>query len=214
MKQIYAKLAIKQDLSENLLKTAYDSIVEGFNYSTSEFIKDPMQFDFRSAKSVFINSTIKKKFKIAFANSPELQTKIINLKSHGMDYYLVDGKFLLVFKKMDKKGRVSSFYSKRFQETLEGNKIRYSTKMLNNLAEMGIMKPLPVFFVGHVISSVGTLEDVCIVNYEKSQVETFLSLKNHFTPNLFNLVNSDTNEIKNNEPLVKLKSANKRAANQ
>jgi hypothetical protein len=85
--------------------------------------------------------------------------------------------------------------------------------MLNNLAEMGIMKPLPVFFVGHVMSDVGSLKDVCIVNYEHSQVATFLSLKDHFTPNLFNIIQTDLNETKINEPIVKIKSAKKKAAN-
>lgn len=195
MKKISEKTLVSEETLNQLLRLAHECIKNGVNEAKKQFIKDPGQFEYRAAKSVYMNSCVKKIFKRSLLTETKLMTKIHQLKSHGMDYYLVEGKFLLVFKKMDRKGRVSGFYSKRFKQTIEGNKINYSNKMMDNLSKMGIMKPLPVFFVGHVINEVGSLVDTCFVNYEQGRVTTFVSLDQLFRPNLFSIDELNKNQL-------------------
>lgn len=211
MKKISEKTLVSEETLNELLTLANDCIKEGVNHARKEFIKEPGLFEYRGLKSMYMNSCVKKVFKESLVTRTKLLTKIKPLKSHGMDYFLVEGKFLMVFKKMDRKGRVSGFYSKRFKQTIEGNKINYSLKMMDNLAAMGIRKPLPVYFVGHVINEVGSLIDTCFVNYEHGRVTTFVSLDELFKPNLFNI--GDLNEASIDEMItVKNKKESRKSA--
>ncbi len=123
--------------------------------------------------------------------------KINRLKSHGVDYYVLGGKALICFKKMDVKSRISGFYSKRFKEMMNGNAIHYSDNMIQNLAEMGIHKPLPIYYIGYVLDKIGNLADIRLVHYNEGTVAYEVSLAEIFRPNLFNLNGIDTvDEIK------------------
>ncbi len=185
---------ITQGVSEktyvNFLKNAYDSVKMGVIKSSSDFVIDPEQFNFRTIKAIWINSTIKKLFQRSFLIDESFRNSVKHLKSHGVDYYVIEGKFIVCFKKMDIKSRVSGFYSRRFKNLMEGKAIHYSKKMLDNLALMGINKPLPIFFIGHVIDKIGNLIDVRMVHYNNSKLAYVISLEDYFKPNLFTQIES------------------------
>lgn len=187
---------VANELYVKFIKTAYKSVLEGVNASLKTFNNDPGQFEYRSAKAVWMNSHIKKLFLNSFIIDSELTKKVNRLKSHGVDYYVLDGKALVCFKKMDNKGRISGFYSKRFKEMMMGNAIHYSKVMLDNLAEMGINKPLPIYYVGHVLDKIGNLVDVRLVRYNEGYVAYEISLMEVFKPNLFTINDEVDKEIK------------------
>ncbi|MEW2919976.1 hypothetical protein AB1A65_00810 [Muricauda sp. ANG21] len=195
---------IDEETCVELLKLAYESVKSGIDNSRREFHRDPAQYDYRTAKAVWMNAQIKKLFQEAFIKS-SLRTKVKHLKSHGVDYYLLDGKMLLCFKKMDYRNRVSGFYSKRFRDALSGNAVHYSKSMLDNLSRMGISKPLPIYYIGHILDKANRLVDVRLVNYEDMKIKVLQSLSILFSPNLFsvNASKSDTDESDNN--LVRLR---------
>ena len=198
---------VDEETCSQFLKLAHESVRKGIENSSKEFSRDPAQYDFRTAKAVWMNAQIKKLFQQSLLMST-LRNKVKHLKSHGVDYYLLQGKMLVCFKKMDKKSRVSGFYSKRFKNSLMGGSVNYSKRMLDNLSKMGIIKPLPIYYVGHIIDTSGKLIDVRLVNYENLKVSTLLSLVELFKPNLFS--NSSENESdlvksKAKEDLVRLK---------
>lgn len=179
---------VPNELYVNFIRTAYIKVKEGVISSLADFRQDPGQFEFRSAKAVWINSKIKKLFYNSVLFDNQLMSKINHLKSHGVDYYSLDGKALICFKKMDEKGRISGFYSKRFKELMSGNIIHYSKVMLDNLSEMGINKPLPIYYIGHILDNTGnTLSDIKLVHYNDGRVAYEVSLDEIFKPNLFSL---------------------------
>lgn len=180
---------VSQETYVNFFKKAYVSVKKGVAKSVSDFNKTPEQFDFRTLKAIWLNASVKTFFQKAYMFDEILRSKIKHLKSHGVDYYLLEGKAIVCFKKMDKKSRVSGYYSKRFKDLMEGKAIHYSQRMLNNLAGMGINKALPIYFVGHVIDSTGNLSDVRLVHYDKSQVAYEVNLAELFKPNLFSSAN-------------------------
>lgn len=188
---------VGNDLYVNFTKTAYNTVKEGVNNSVKIFNSDPGQFEYRSAKAVWMNSNIKKLFYNSFIHDDMLTKKINRLKSHGADYYILDGKALICFKKMDNKSKISGFYSKRFKDMMNGNIIHYSNNMLQNLSEMGIHKPLPIYYIGYVLDKIGNLADIRLVHYNEGIVAYEVSLVEIFKPNLFNLNEIDvTDEIK------------------
>ena len=190
----------------NFFKKAYEAVNDGVSNATLQFNKDPMQFDFRSAKAVYLNASIKKSFQQAVLKDTDLRIKIKHLKSHGMDYYVLEGKAIVCFKKMDKKGRVNGFYSKRFKALMQGEAVHYSKKMLDNLAAMGIHKPLPIYFVGHILDPANRVIDVRLVRYKDSKTAYEISLAELFRVNLFNLSDDDK---KSDEIIVESKLKNK-----
>lgn len=197
---------VANELYVKFIKTAYNSVLEGVKNSLKIFNNDPGQFEYRSAKAVWMNSHIKKLFLNNFILDSELTKKVNRLKSHGVDYYVLDGKALVCFKKMDNKGKINGFYSKRFKEMMMGNAIHYSKTMLDNLAEMGINKPLPIYYVGHVLDKIGNLADIRLVRYNEGQIAYEISLMEVFKPNLFTINENDvdkdikvTSKRKNND---------------
>lgn len=199
---------VNSETCVKFMKMAHVAVTEGVNNSRKKFVQDPMDFDYRCAKSVWMNSQIKKHFKLLFSYDNFLKGKVRHLKSHGVDYYVIEGKILVCFKKMDLKSRVSGFYSKRFKDILLGNKVHYSKSMLDNLAAMGISKPLPIYYVGHVLDSIGRLVDVRIVHYNNMSVAYEESLTDMFTTNLFTL-GANTTDVKQIDVEVKSKGKGK-----
>ncbi|KOS07223.1 hypothetical protein AM493_15150 [Flavobacterium akiainvivens] len=203
---------VPNELYVNFKRTAYSKVKEGVKSSLSDFKNDPGQFEFRSAKAIWINSKVKKLFYSSVLFDNQLMKKVNHLKSHGVDYYSLDGKALICFKKMDERGRISGFYSKRFKEIMSGNIIHYSKVMLDNLYEMGINKPLPIYYIGHILDKTGnSLSDIRLVHYNNGGVAYEVSLEEIFKPNLFNLNGADLlDEIK---VTSKRKNHNKKTGN-
>lgn len=188
---------VANDLYVKFIEMAYNTVKEGVSNSIRVFRNDPGQFEYRSAKAVWMNSQIKKLFYSSVFFDSELKNKINHLKSHGVDYYSLGGKALICFKKMDEKSRISGFYTKRFKDLMNGNIIHYSKSMLENLSEMGIHKPLPIYYVGQVLDKKGDLLDIRLVHYNDGGIAYEVSLMEIFKPNLFSLNGIDsTSEIK------------------
>lgn len=202
--KINKQMKLSEDDFTKVFEEVKNSIEHGVANANAEFKKNPEQFDFRGARAIYTTSAIKKLFRRSIYTNESMYKMIKHLLSHGVDYFLVKGKFLLCIKKMDKKGRVSSFYSKRFQETINGGKVKYSNKMLNFLSQLGILKPLPIYFAGYVLDQAGRLDNILLVNYEQGEIENVISLKQLFEPNLFNIA-ADINTANNVEELVKAK---------
>lgn len=181
------------DFSDALYRAIYEAIRKGANRAVGQIIDNPGEYDFRNAKPVRINSLIKQEFIKAYSEDFTLKSRLNWYKSHGVDYFLVDGKYLICFKKIDAKGRVSGYYSSRFKSILNGQeKVPYSKDMLEQLALLGLNKPLPILFVGHTLDKSGlVLADVKCVNYVDGDVNFIVSLKDIFTPNLFNQANDE-----------------------
>lgn len=198
---------VKSDFFEDFLEKSYDAIRNGASQALMQIVKFPDEYDFRNAKPVRISSLVKREFVKMLSLNEGLRKKISRFKSHGVDYFLVEGKFLVCLKKIDKKGRVSSFYSKRFKTILNGeDKVPYSKEMLEQLAELGIFKPLPIVFIGPTLDSTGLVcEDVKCVNYKDGGINFLISLKDIFTPNLFNQNISFSEENKADDWSPKLK---------
>lgn len=207
------KTKLSQDNFMGLFKNVKDIIEQGVAKANSKFNEDPEQFDYRGARAIFLNSSVKKLFRRFIYERNELQRHVKHIRSHGVDYFLVNGSFLLCIKKMDKKGRVSSFYSKRFKQTISGGKVNYSIKMLNTLSEMGIRKPLPIFFAGYALDNAGRIENIFLVNYEHETIANIVSLKDLFTPNLFTISSQNETDIKQ-LVTVKTKKTGNKAANE
>lgn len=179
---------VKSDFLEEFLRKSFEAIKNGASQALMQIVKFPDEYDFRNAKPVRISSLVKREFVKMLSLDEGLRKKISRFKSHGVDYFLVEGKFLVCLKKIDKKGRVSSFYSKRFKTILNGEeKVPYSKEMLEQLANLGIHKPLPIVFIGPTLDNTGLVcEDVKCVNYKDGGINFLISLKDIFTPNLFN----------------------------
>lgn len=169
----------------NFLRNAYDSVNAGIAKSKKDFENDPEQFGFRNMKSMWLSSSIKKIFKSKFLTDFQLRNSVRHLKSFGVDYFILEGKVIVCFKKMDVKSRISGFYSKRFKEILAGGKVRYSKKMLEILGNLGIQKALPIYYIGHVLDSHGRAVDTRIVHYNENGIAYQESLKSLFLPSLF-----------------------------
>lgn len=187
---------VANDLYVKFTELAYKAVKEGVSNSVKVFRNDPQQFEYRSAKAVWMNSQIKKLFYNSVFYDGELMTKINHMKSHGVDYYSLGGKALVCFKKMDKKSKISGFYSRRFKDLMNGNAIHYSKQMLENLSEMGIHKALPIYYVGQVLDNKGDLLDIRLVHYNEGGIAYEVSLMEIFKPNLFSLTGIDSSEIK------------------
>lgn len=188
---------VGNDLYVKFIQTAYNMVNDGVKNSVKIFNNDPGQFEYRSAKAVWMNSNIKKLFNNSLVLDTFLTKKINRLKSHGVDYYVLDGKALICFKKMDNKSKISGFYSKRFKDMMSGNAIHYSTNMLQNLSEMGINKALPIYYIGYILDKTGNLVDIRLVHYNEGIVAYEVSLVETFRPNLFSInTNDTTDEIK------------------
>lgn len=187
---------VANDLYVKFTQIAYNSVKLGVENSCAIFRKDPEQFEYRSAKAVWMNSQIKKLFSKNISSESGLMNKINHLKSHGVDYYSLGGKALICFKKMDKRSRISGFYSKRFRELMNGNIIHYSKVMLDNLSEMGIHKPLPIYYVGQILDKAGNLSDIRLVHYNEGGVAYEVSLLEIFRPNLFSQLGDEATELR------------------
>ncbi|SNR25032.1 hypothetical protein SAMN04487979_101387 [Flavobacterium sp. ov086] len=188
---------VGNDLYVKFIQMAYNIVNDGVKNSVKIFNNDPGQFEYRSAKAVWLNSNIKKLFNNNLVLDNFLTKKINRLKSHGVDYYVLDGKALICFKKMDNKSKISGFYSKRFKDMMNGNAIHYSNNMLQNLSEMGINKALPIYYIGYILDKTGNLVDIRLVHYNDGIVAYEVSLVEIFRPNLFNInTNDTTDEIK------------------
>lgn len=203
--EIFLKnLELSEDNFKKIFLEVKESIEQGVANANSNFINDPEQFDFRGARAIYTTSSVKKLFRKTIYTNEDVRSLVKHIRSHGVDYFLINGKILLCIKKMDNKGRVSSFYSKRFQQTINGGKVSYSVKMLNLLSELGIKKPLPICFAGYVLNKSGRLDNMFLVNYKHGKVENVVSLKVMFEPNLFNIT-TDKVEKENISDLVMLK---------
>lgn len=185
---------VSKDTYDRLIKISYESVKRAVNKSVNDINRDPAQYNYRGIKPMWYNSSIKKFFQEAFLLDNHMRMSTKHLKSHGVDYYVLEGKAIICFKKMDTKSRISGFYSKRFKDLMSGNPIHYSKAMLDNLALMGINKPLPIYFIGHVINSHGYLIDVRLVHYNNNQIAFEESLSVLNKPNLFK-INKDSNDI-------------------
>jgi hypothetical protein len=95
---------------------------------------------------------------------------------------------------MDIKSKINGFYSKRFKEMMNGNAIHYSKNMLENLSEMGIEKPLPIYFLGYVLDKFQDLIDIRLVHYNEGNITYEKSLMEVFRPNLFTLNKNEMND--------------------
>ena len=169
------------------IKESSAAVISGVKNSQNEFNSDSMQYSFRSAKSVWMISNIKKLFSLKLMEDLYLGRKVKHLKSYGSDYYLVEGKALICFKRMNLKSRVSGFNSIRFKAAMNGNLEKYSISMLKNLAEMGIHKALPIYYIGYILDRVNNLVDVRIVHYQNNEIAYVESLLNRNDDNLFGL---------------------------
>lgn len=177
---------VGNDLYVKFIEIAYNKVKDGEKKAVTDFNGDPELFRYRGLKALYMTSAIKKLFLSSICTEPSIMQKINHLKSHGVDYFVLDGKALICFKKMDLKSRISGFYSKRFKDMMSGGVIHYSKNMLDNLAEMGILKPLPIYYVGHVLNKAGNLIDVRLVHYKEGSIAYEVSLQEIFAPNLFN----------------------------
>lgn len=186
---------VGNELYARFIEIAYERVKEGVKKAITDFNGDPELYGYRGLKALYMTSAIKKLFFSSICTEPSIMRRINHIKSHGVDYFVLDGKALICFKKMDLKSRISGFYSKRFKDMMSGGTIHYSKTMLDNLAEMGILKPLPIYYVGHVLNKAGNLIDVRLVHYSEGTVAYEVSLQEIFAPNLFNqTITSQTQE--------------------
>jgi len=200
---------IDANVLDALAEAAYDSVSTGVSNSRVEFEKDKGLFSFRGMKPLWVISHIKKIFTFQHLLTT-LNSKVKHMRSHGADYYLIQGKALLCFKKMDSKGRVNGFYSARFKAIMAGGSVNYSRAMMLQLSDMGIEKPLPVYYVGYILDRIGRLVDVRLVHYKDGKIVHNVSLKRDDDDNLFNIQNLPTNLPVGPKPgieeLVKIKN--------
>lgn len=195
MKIFFTKQGINEELVVKFLKCAYDSVVQGVSNSNKEFERDREQYSYRCGKSVWLISNIKKLFKQNFLSS-ELYRKVMHLRSYGADYYMLDGKVLFCFKKMTQRSRVQGANSLRFKDAMAGNLTKYSISMLRVLSDMGILKPLPIYYVGYVLDSKGFLSDVRLTHYKDNKIDYLISLRDLFNDDdLFNIVSGSGVDI-------------------
>lgn len=182
---------VSKETYDKIVKLSYKAVRKGVRKSVKDISNDPSQYNYRGIKPIWYNSSIKRMFQESFLLDNYLRTKTKHLKSHGVDYYVLEGKTIVCFKKMDYKSRISGFYSKRFKDLLSGNPIHYSKSMLDNLALMGVNKPLPIYFIGHVLNYSGYLIDVRLVHYNDNRVVFEESLSELNNTNLFSSNKSD-----------------------
>lgn len=186
---------VGNDLYVKFIEIAYKKVKDGNKKAITDFNGDPELYGYRGLKALYTTSAIKKLFLNSILMEPSIMQKINHTKSHGVDYFVLDGKALICFKKMDSKSKISGFYSKRFKDMMSGNVIHYSKTMLDNLKDMGILKPLPIYYVGHVLNKAGNLIDVRLVHYNEGTIAYEVSLQEVFAPNLFNqTITSQTQE--------------------
>lgn len=195
---------VGEETAVKFFKIAVESVKKGVSKSQNDFKNDPEQYAFRSAKSSWFNWSIKKLFIRSVLLDENLRTKVRHLKSHGVDYFVLEGKAIVCFKKMDIKSRVSSFYSKRFKDLISGKAVHYSKAMLDNLAKMGVNKPLPIYFAGYVLDYANRLSDIRLVFYQDNAVAYEKSLMKLFETSLFDSDIEQTQET--NDVLVTLKN--------
>jgi hypothetical protein len=195
---------ISSKTREYAMRTAYDAIKKGIDESTIEFNSRIKQYEFRGSKPTWMTSAIKRVF-IQKISESVIGQKVRHIRSYGADYFLIEDKLLLCFKKMNRKGRVNGFSTKRFKSLMEGGMVQYSKAMLDVLAKMGIRKQVPIVFVGHILDSIGCLEDVRMVCYHNNEVIYMESLRHKFQSNLFSV----QIEAREEEVLVKSKKSRK-----
>lgn len=204
---------ISSETREYAMRTAYDAIKKGIDESTVEFNTRTKQYEFRGSKSTWMTSAIKRIF-IQKISESVIGQKIRQIKSYGADYFLIEDKLLLCFKKMNRKGRVNGFSTKRFRSLMEGGMVQYSKAMLDVLAKMGIRQQVPIVFVGHIIDSIGSLEDIRMVCYHNNEVIYMESLKHKFQSNLFSVqIDEKEDKVlvkpKKNRKIISVKQVNK-----
>lgn len=192
----------------NFLKLAYETIRKGVHQAQEDFRLDPEQFLYRNSKATYLNGAVKKFFYRGLVNN-SLLSKINHLKSHGVDYYVLDGKAIFCLKKMNNKSKVSNYNTERFNKLMSGDVINYSKEMLDSLSDMGIHKPLPVYFVGYVLDNVCNLVDIRVVFYNDFEVTYEESLFETFENDLFN--SDKENEVSNYDIEVKPKDVKRKA---
>lgn len=185
---------LNQGMDENFvfqaLKAACTAVMDGVSGSKKEFERNVDQYSFRCAKSVWRISHIKKRWKELYSES-SFAKSIMHLRSYGADYYLFNGKVLICFKQMTSRSRVQGMNSKRFKDAMAGNLSKYSVSMINVLSKMGILKPLPIYYIGYILDYKGDLADVRIAHYEDNQIDFLMSLKNLTVHDLFSLTNQN-----------------------
>lgn len=188
---------VSEETAVKFFQIAVEMVKKGVSKSHFDFNNDPEQYAFRSAKSSWFNWSIKKLFIRGILLDEYLRTKIKHLKSHGVDYFVLEGKAIVCFKKMDFKSKVSSFYSKRFQNLISGKAVHYSKAMLDNLAKMGVLKPLPIYFAGYVMDNANRLIDIRLVYYRDNTVAYEKSILSLFENNIF-ITSEAQNEVTEN----------------
>ncbi|KAF9659591.1 hypothetical protein ABHQ57_03890 [Tenacibaculum sp. ZH5_bin.1] len=182
---------VSKETYEKLVEVSYKSVALGVSKANKNINSNPLKFSYRGLKSLWYSASIKSEFHKSVLLDSYLRTKVKHLKSHGVDYYLVEGKALLCFKRMDSKSKISGFYSKRFKELMSGNPIHYSKNMLDMLSMLGVQKPLPIYFVGHILDLNGNIKDVKLVHYHDNKIVFDISLKMLNTVTLFRENGSD-----------------------
>jgi hypothetical protein len=193
MKSPWTIQGISSETRKYAMKTAYDAIKKGVDESTFEFNTRIKQYEFRGSKSTWMTSAIKRIF-IQKISESVMGQKVRHIRSYGADYFLIENKLLLCFKKMNRKGRVNGFSTKRFRSLMEGGMVQYSKAMLDVLAKMGIRKEVPIVFVGHILDSIGCLEDIRMVCYHNDEVIYMESLRNQFQSDLFSVQTEEREE--------------------
>ena len=102
---------VQPKILDEILKNVYVSIESGALEAIRQIIKHPDEYDFRNAKPVRINSFIKKEFIKVLSLDEGLRKRIIHYKSHGVDYFLAEGKFLICLKRTISKIRFTETFT-------------------------------------------------------------------------------------------------------
>lgn len=189
---------ITQGVSEEtyaiLQKIVSENIKKSISEARNEFRDRPLQYSAKRSRTDWITSCIKKHFELAIIKQNDLRKHWTKTKSHGVDYHVIEGKAIFCFKKMDNKGYVSNYRTERFKSLMAGNVITYSSTMLNLLAELGIHKPLPVYFIGYILDNHGSLLDIRITHYDNDQIVFEDSIYMNENISLFNTNDSEVTD--------------------
>ena len=205
IKSLVKKQGFSAETVDLFLKAAMDGVSRGVNRSLSDFRKSPRDYKFRNCKSSRLSGLSKSDFELEYLKEPKLRNAIKHLKSYGVDYYLLEGKALFCFKKMDQKGRISGSNTKRFKEIMKDGFVKYTENMYKELTKMGILKPLPIIYIGYQLDKLGTtLLDVKCVYFENDKIDYCFSLLDMYRTNLFN-TNTKQEDLVEIQPSIKVK---------
>lgn len=174
------------ELFTDFLKLWFESIKKASNQCSMDYMKRPLFYSFRNTKPTNFSASVKENVVKEILLTAKFNELVKVLKSHGVEYFLCKGEAFICFKKMNNKGFVNGIKTDRFRNSIDGEeKVHYSKKMMDNLAEMGIHKPIPIFYIGYITNSLGGLVDIKIVNYLHGKINFEASLFNMFEENIF-----------------------------